>query len=83
VWHTFRLTELPGKVELKVEGAFGEWGPLTITYKTSPTAQPARLVINASDGMPWTEEEERLWQDELRAKQGLPPIAPAPRPVKP
>jgi len=34
VTFTYRIAELPGKVfELKVEGAFGDWNLLTITYR--------------------------------------------------
>jgi hypothetical protein len=78
---TYRLAELPGKVEMKVEGAFGDRKPLTITYKdaNSPTGT-TKLVINSIDGMPWTEEEERLLQERLNPKKDA---IPAPRPVKP
>ncbi len=79
VYATRRIVELPGKVELKVEGAFGERNPLTITYKDarSPTGT-TKLVLNSISGSPWTEEEER-WRQEQKAAR----IAPAPRPVKP
>lgn len=72
---SFRLAELPGKVELQAEGAFGDGGPLTIKFKDpkSKTGSTS-LVINSNDGMPWTEDEEQL---------RLERIAPAPRPVKP
>jgi hypothetical protein len=75
VAYTFRLAELPGKCEMTVEGAYGNWGPLTITYKTAPDAKPTRLVINSIDGRPWTEEDERLLQERLSR------VAPMPRPV--
>jgi hypothetical protein len=79
-FHACRLAELPGKLDMKVEGAWGgESGPLTITYKTSPTAEPTKLVIN-SLGWPWTEKDEKWWQEWLRKKSGLPPLAPAPNP---
>lgn len=76
---TFRLVELPGKVEMKVEGAYGAGKPLTITYKNaaSPTGTTT-LKINSSDGSPWTEEEERLLRE--REKAATPP---APGLVKP
>jgi hypothetical protein len=83
VYATFRLAELPGKVDLKVEGSHGEWGKMTITYKTSPAAEPTKLVINSVDGRPWTESEERLLQERLRPKDTSPPLSPPPRPVKP
>ncbi len=84
VWinYTFRLAELPGKCEMTVAGAYGGGNPLTITYKTSPTAEPTKLVINSIDGRPWTEEEERLRQERLK-KDKTPPAAPAPKLVKP
>jgi hypothetical protein len=66
VGRTFRLAELPGKREMTVEGAFGAGNPLTITYKTSPAATPTKLVINSINGLPWTQEEERLRQERLR-----------------
>lgn len=69
-----QLAELPGKVEMKVEGAYGAGNPVTIIYKTAPTAKPVRLVINSVSGSPWTAEEEQ---------QRLERIAPAPRVVKP
>lgn len=81
--YTFRLAELPGKVDLRVEGAFGEWGPLAITYKTSPDTKPTKLVINSVDGTPWTEAEERLRQERMRPKDNSPPTGPPPRPIKP
>ena len=72
---TFRLAELPGKVEMKMEGAYGDGKPLTITYKdaNSPTGT-TKLVINSTDGKPWTEEDERA----LRERTKLKPITPAP-----
>lgn len=68
---TFRLAELPGKVEMTVEGAVGARNPLIITYKTSLTAKPTTLVINSVNGLPWTEEEERLRLERLRK---VPPV---------
>jgi len=74
-----RLAELPGKVEMKVEGAYGSNNPLMITYvdPKSPTGT-TKLVINSIDGMPWTEEEERLRRKRAEAR-----TAPAPRLLKP
>lgn len=63
---THRLAELPGKCDVTVTGAYGDWKPLTITYKTSPTAEPVKLVINSVDGKPWTAEEERQLQQRLK-----------------
>jgi hypothetical protein len=80
--YVYRMVELPGKCEMTVEGSYGESGPLTITYKTSPTAGPTKLVVHSTGGRPWTEKDEQLWQ-ELRAKNGLPPLAPPPRVIKP
>ena len=80
IYRTMRLAELPGKVEMKVEGAFGDGKPLTITYKdaNSPTGT-TKLVINSIDGRRWTEEEERVLRERTKPK----PIAPAPLPAKP
>jgi hypothetical protein len=80
---TTRLAELPGKCEMTVEGTYGELGPLTIIYKTSPTAEPTKLVVNSVGGRPWTAEDERSHQERLRAKGEVPPPAPPPRPIKP
>lgn len=67
-----RLAELPGKCEVSVTGAYGDWKPLRITYKTSPTAEPVKLVINSVDGKPWTAEEERQLQDRLKREASDP-----------
>lgn len=64
---TFRLAELPGKVEMTVEGAYGDWKPLTIKYK-DPSSQTGTttLKINSIDGRPWTDEEQRLLEKRLK-----------------
>jgi hypothetical protein len=74
-YFTERLAELPGKVDMTVEGAYGNWKPLAITYKTSPDAKATKLVIHSVDGMPWTEEDERRLQERLSR------VAPMPRPA--
>jgi len=76
---TFRLAELPGKVELSVSGSHGEWGRLTITYKTSPGAEPTKLVINSISGSPWTDEEEKLLQEWWKG-EAKPTTAPPAKP---
>lgn len=59
-----RLAELPGKVELKVEGAAGAGRPLTVTYPdTNSPIQLAKLVINSNSGRPWTEEDEKALRE--------------------
>jgi hypothetical protein len=74
-----RLAELPGKVELTVEGAFGAGNPMTIKYKDAKSKTGwTTLVINSIGGTPWTEEDERAW-----IERTTPHIAPAPRPGKP
>lgn len=73
VCFTRRVVALPGKAEMTVEGAHGEWGPIKITYKTSATAEPTKVAIQSVDGMPWGESEERTWQEMQRAKESLPP----------
>jgi hypothetical protein len=77
--HAYRLAELPDKVHMKVEGSYGEGGPLKITYQVSPTAKPTNLVVHSIGGRPWTEKDEKSWQERLREKGGLPPVAPPPR----
>lgn len=75
---TFRLVELPGKVEMTVEGAYGAGNPLTIKYRdVNAKTDWSTLVINSIDGMPWTDEEERLQIE--RSKPQPPPS----RPIKP
>lgn len=75
VSHSFRIAELPGKVlDLKVEGAFGDRNPLTITYrKTTYTKWTTTHVINSVDGRPWTAEEEKHRQEKLKREGKLPP----------
>ncbi len=64
---TFRLAELSNKCEMKVGGAFGDGGPLTITYKdAASTVGVVTLKINSTDGTPWTEEDERAFQKRKR-----------------
>jgi hypothetical protein len=55
-----RIVELPHPVEMKVEGAYGAWNPLTIQYK-DPNSKTGwtKLVVQSGSGLPWTEEEER------------------------
>lgn len=68
-----RIAELPGKVlDLKVEGAYGDWGPLTITYRATTFAKfTTKHVINSVDGHPWTAEEEKHRQEKLK-REGKP-----------
>ncbi len=67
-----RLAELPGKVEMKVEGVYGDYTPITITYKDSksPTGT-TKLVIHSVNGRQWTEADEAALQ--LRLKKAPPP----------
>ncbi len=71
---SYRIAELPGKVvDLKVEGAFGDWNPLTITYReTTYTKWTTKHVINSIDGRPWTEAEEKHRQEKLKLDAKLP-----------
>ncbi|MCI0705701.1 MAG: hypothetical protein L0241_31965 [Planctomycetia bacterium] len=79
----WRLAELPGKVEMKVEGAFGAGKPLTITYQEAkPPTGTTKLVINSIGGTPWTAEEEQLLREQREREQEA-SIAPPPRPGKP
>jgi len=70
----FRICELPGKVfDLKVEGAFGDGNPLTITYReNSYTKFTTKHVINSTDGRPWTAEEEKHRQERLKKLAPVP-----------
>ena len=72
---SFRIAELPGKVlDMNVEGAFGDWNPLAITYReTTYTKFTTTHVINSVDGRPWTAEEEKHRQDKLKREGRLPP----------
>lgn len=79
---TFRLAELPDKVEMTVEGSFGDTNPLTIKYKDGKSKTGwTTLVVDSGNGHPWTEEDERLRIE--RSKPPLPKPTPAPRPGKP
>jgi hypothetical protein len=64
--YTFRLAELPCECEMAVEGGYGAGKPLTVVYKTSPTAQPSRIVINPINGKGWTDEDEEALQERLK-----------------
>ena len=65
---TARIAELPGKVlDMKVEGAFGDGNPLTITYREATYIKwPTTHVINSVGGRPWTAEEEKRRQEKLK-----------------
>jgi len=71
---SFRLVQLPGKVlDLKVEGAYGDRNPLTITYREhSYTKFTTKHVINSVDGRPWTAEEEKHRQERLKKLAPVP-----------
>lgn len=69
---TARIAELSGKREMKVEGAYGDWNPFTITYREQTYSKlDTKLVINSIDGRPWTAEEEKHRQERLK-KAGEP-----------
>ncbi len=74
---TFRIAELPGKVEdMKVQGSFGDWNPLTITYReTTYTKWTTTHVINSVDGRPWTAGEEKHLQEKLKREGQPAPIS--------
>jgi hypothetical protein len=77
-----RLAELPGKVEMTVEGAYNPGNPLTVKYRDEKSKTGwSTLVINSIGGTPWTEEEERARIE--RTKPPVPESPPAPQPVKP
>ena len=74
VTYSYRICELPGKaLELKVEGAFGDHNPLTITYREASYSKfTTTHVINSVDGRPWTAEEEKQRQEKLKRDGKLP-----------
>ncbi|MCI0705702.1 MAG: hypothetical protein L0241_31970 [Planctomycetia bacterium] len=77
-----RLAELPGKVEMSVEGVYGFGNPITIKYAdTNSKTGTTTLVIHSIGGTPWTAEMERLRRE--REEEEKARIAPPPRPVKP
>lgn len=71
---TVRLAELPGECDMTVEGAYGNGGPLEITYRVSPGTSPTRLLVRSLSGKPWTDEDERHYRERVG-----PYVAPAPR----
>lgn len=54
------LAVLPKKVDLTVEGKYGDLSPITITYRTQADQKETKLIVNSIDPRPWTVEEERL-----------------------
>lgn len=78
VFFARRVAVLPGVVEMTVEGNYGDWGPIRISYKTSPTSAQMRIAIHSFDGMPWTEEDERLLIERNKKRGNTPqtPIKP-------
>ncbi len=70
---TYRIAELPGKVlDMKVEGAFGDGNPLTITYRATTYTKFTTTHIISSNGYPWTAEEEKHRQEKLKREGKLP-----------
>ena len=69
-----RIADLPGKVfDLKVEGAYGDGGPLTITYREHSYSKFSTThVINSTDGLPWTPENEKQRQEKLKKLAPVP-----------
>ena len=95
VMSAYRITELPGKVEMTVEGVYEADKPLIIRYRASPTVTTT-LTIHSVDGTIWDRSDRPAHVGDLRPdtqrKQTddtpLPgkeptPIAPAPKPLKP
>ncbi|MBY0459480.1 MAG: hypothetical protein K2V38_19330, partial [Gemmataceae bacterium] len=64
-----RLAELPGKVDVKVEGGFGDRKPLFVTYKDATAPGGVRTLKLSSDyGEPWTEGHEEILRGHQKAK---------------
>ncbi len=72
--YSHRICRLLGKVlDLKVEGAYGDRNPLTITYRENTyTKFTTTHLINSIDGRPWTAEEEKQRQEKLKRDGKLP-----------
>lgn len=62
------LAVLPKKVDLTVEGKYGDLSPITITYRTQADQKETKLIVNSIDPRPWTAEEERLRLARLEAE---------------
>lgn len=63
----FRIARLRNKVRMHVEGAYGSRNPITITFDDALSSSgKSSLVINSTDGMPWTEAEEQLRLERLQ-----------------
>jgi hypothetical protein len=73
-----RVAELPGKVEMKVEGTYGDRQPLTVAFKDRRSKTgTTTILIDAADGT----LRDGVVRD---ASQETPPeVAPAPRAIKP
>jgi len=80
---TTRICELPAKVEMTVEGEYGDLGQITIRYKHKNARTDKTLVIRSVDGRSWTADYQRWLENRWRRDGGPRQIAPAPRPVKP
>jgi len=72
---TQQVAELPGKVEMSVEGEYGKDKPLIIRYRTSPTVTTT-LTIDSGNGTVWDRSDRPARDGDLR------PITSS-RPVKP
>jgi hypothetical protein len=81
VFFARRIAVLPGKVEMTVNGSYGDWGPIRVAYKTSLTAAATTIAVHSVDGMPWAEANERNWLERQKLKKDVRP--PAPQPVQP
>jgi hypothetical protein len=92
---TYRITELPGKVEMTVQGVYENDKPLIIRYRSSPT-ETTTLTIHSVDGVIWDRTDRPARDGDLRidnpnkepAKKvpndrKTPPDALLPKPIKP
>jgi hypothetical protein len=92
---TQQVTELPGKVEMTVEGVHENEMPLIIRYRTSPTVTTT-LTIDSVNGTVWNKSDSPARDGDLRSDapasksdgkmppgKESSPAAPAPRLAKP
>jgi len=72
VSNTFRIAELTGKRDIKVEGAYGDGNPLTITYREHTYSKWDTKHVISSNGYAWTAEEEKHRQERLKKLAPVP-----------
>ncbi|HSQ58465.1 MAG TPA: hypothetical protein VLM40_22280 [Gemmata sp.] len=64
-YDTIRVTELPGKVEMTVEGVYENDKPLIVRYRASPTVTTT-LTIDSVNGTVWNRSESPAREGDLQ-----------------